>query len=103
MDDQQRDEGPEGLTNAVSGEEAGGNPTVSGLTGGGTGTEIGEGYPEAGGAHGSGGGVLKRGDHSDTVGGISAGTVGGSIVGSGIPPKPTDDDGGEDAPSEGTH
>jgi len=101
MDKRQSDESPEGMTDAVTGEEAGGNPAVSGLTAGGTGTEIGEGYPETGGAHGSGGGVLKRGDHSDTTGGVSTGTIGGTIVGAGIPGKPEEPGEGDDDRPEG--
>jgi len=89
MSEEESRQGPEGLTTDVSGGEVGGNPTVSGLTAGGTGTEIGDGYPEVGGPHGSGGGVLKQGGNPSTVGGEED-SLGGTIVGAGIPAKPAE-------------
>ncbi|MGH2447036.1 MAG: hypothetical protein ACRDFS_00300 [Chloroflexota bacterium] len=80
--------GPEGMTDDVTGAEADGNPTVSGMRSGGEGTDVGDGSPEAGGARGSGGGVVDRVGGMRTVGGVSSGTLGGSSVGSGMPPEP---------------
>ncbi|MDQ2742231.1 MAG: hypothetical protein M3Z66_08020 [Chloroflexota bacterium] len=63
------------------------NPTVSGLTAGGTGTAIDTGLSEAGGATGSGGGMVGRIGGHEVAGGTSSGTL---WSGTGMPPKPKD-------------
>ena len=85
--------GTGGVADNITDPALGGDPTESDLTAGGTGTAI-AGDPDVGGASGAGGGVLDRIGGITTTGGTSDGTVGGSITGSGIPPKPEPPDNG---------
>lgn len=66
--------------------EQDGDPTESGLTAGGTGTNVSRGS-EVGGPGGSGGGVVDRVGGVGTVGGTSSGDL---WSGTGIPGKPTE-------------
>lgn len=62
---------------------------MSGLTAGGTGTAIDTGLSEAGGATGSGGGMVGRIGGHEVDGGTSSGSL---WSGTGIPPKPDESD-----------
>jgi hypothetical protein len=68
------------------------NPTVDGLTAGGTGTAVGR-HPTTGGATGSGGGVVDRVGGIATTGGGSSGSL---DSGTDLPPRPETPEGAEE-------
>lgn len=76
-----------GVGDTISSPDTSGDPTVSDLTIGGTGTSIGNDEDLGG-----GGGMVDRIGRG-TTGGVSSGTIG--TVGSGMPPRPEDPDGDE--------
>jgi hypothetical protein len=71
--------------------DPGGDPTATDLTEGGTGTGLDFGGDDIGGAGGAGGGMVDRVGGVGTTGGVSSGTLGGSSVGSDLPPPAKDD------------